>query len=772
MLRLLKRCVWVGLLAASLEASFGYTPIGPAEAYEVATIGYMLTNDLGAPKDMFTEYRRNTATMYYACDANFYLFFGPQGVAAISAAFGVFNSLSNVSSYNNDLSLTNFAYSARRQNWQAQALNLYDLKSLTMEMLIENLGLAQPDRFTWGLHDRFLLPGTACPVGETYLIVKRNFDPITGMPSSYVNNTLLSYQIVEICTGANPLGVARPFPVDPLADMSTAVAAKAGTFGTFYNGLTVDDAAGLRFLLRTNNVNFEGAGPGTTVAVTNATPSLLTGTNLALLAAQAATNAPAALQGLYPGLVVVTSSNYYSNVYTAVITTNFANFPWDPVGTPAHPIYSTNWVGTPTLFYQHTFGNVFTIQQTGNTFATTPLLTIPPATNQETVRIDTTIVSTGGRVDACNFNFLTGGAGPWTPVGTNALLATNVFTNTCSLTLTTNDVVGEVFILPTNICGLQILVSQLTNVITLTNALVTNTTALTSTNSGVTINSVAQNQLTFFTNHTYIVLQAACTADTPTLRQGIEKINFVRRDYDSLLGRFFEPITNEYVLNTVTNFQVVPQRVQRAITAPDFLFTAQDLTVGPAADPLTTPIYTRTITFNQANVNPNLAGPGTIETPTTITFNSVTPVFYNAGAAATNAFLDELSQVTLFAYATFDGSTNPITLYPNSVSQAQLENQILIQVKAVSLPQGQVSRAYSGSLQTVSGTPNWQPPFSWSLMPGSPGLPPGLNILTGGDGTGIITGIPTRDGVFDFIVRVTDGQGRTVDRSFAIKITL
>jgi hypothetical protein len=523
--------------------------------------------------------------------------------------------------------------------------------------------------------------------------------------------------------------------------------------------------------LRTNNVNYEGAGPNTTVAVTNATPSLLTGTNLTLLAAQAGTNDAATLQGLFPGLSIVSSSSYYSNVWTQTITTNYVNFPWDPVGAPGHPVYTTNLVGTPTLFYQHTFGNVFFIRQVGNTFVTVPLLTIPPATNIENVRIDTTIVSTGGRVDACTFDFATGNSGPWTPVGTNAAISTNVFTNTCSMLITTNDVLGEVFILPANICGLEILAMQVTNVYTLSNSVLLTNITFPLTNGGITINSGTQYEITWFTNHTYLVAEAACAADTPTLRQGIEKISFVRRDYDSLVGRFFEPITNEYVLYSVTNYHVVKQRVQRAITAPDFLFTAQDLTAGPAADPTTTVAVNRDITFNNANANPNLAGPGTIETPTTYTFNNVTPVYYNAGAAATNAFLDELSQTTLFAFGSFDGSTNPIVVYPDSVSLNQLENQILVQVNAISLPLGSVGQPYMGTLQTVSGTPNWQPPYSWSLMPGSPGLPPGLNISTGPNGFGIVSGVPTRDGFFDFVIRVTDGQGRTVDRSFAIKIT-
>jgi hypothetical protein len=123
-------------------------------------------------------------------------------------------------------------------------------------------------------------------------------------------------------------------------------------------------------------------------------------------------------------------------------------------------------------------------------------------------------------------------------------------------------------------------------------------------------------------------------------------------------------------------------------------------------------------------------------------------------------------------YATFDGSTNAPTVYPDYVSLNDVEQQMLVQVNA-SLPQGAVGQLYYGTLHVVSSTPTFQPPFVWSVMPGSPALPPGLTIMTAGDGAGgIITGIPTREATYDFMIRVADTQGHTVDRNFNIKIGL
>src|SRR5207249_551713 len=116
------------------------------------------------------EYRRNMPVQYYACDANFLDYFGSNGVYAVDQAAAVYNALANVSSYSPEL--TEFPFSTRRINYEAEALFLTDLKSTVMTILAEQLGLAEPDRYTWTLHSRD--PGPACPVTATYLVIKRN----------------------------------------------------------------------------------------------------------------------------------------------------------------------------------------------------------------------------------------------------------------------------------------------------------------------------------------------------------------------------------------------------------------------------------------------------------------------------------------------------------------------------------------------------------------------------------------------------------------------
>src|SRR5882724_11247429 len=98
----------------------------------------------------------------------------------------------------------------------------------------------------------------------------------------------------------------------------------------------------------------------------------------------------------------------------------------------------------------------------------------------------------------------------------------------------------------------------------------------------------------------------------------MEKVSFVRRDFDSLLGRFFNPVTNIYHLTEITNNRAVVRTFQRVVTQPDVLFTAQDLTPGPGG-PFGINVLSRT-SFDPphtdvANVGTGLAGPGTIQSP-------------------------------------------------------------------------------------------------------------------------------------------------------------
>src|SRR5665811_480300 len=105
MLRLLKRVAWVALLAAGPPAAQAFSLLGPInEAYQVHDLGYALNYDVGAPKNIGEDYRRNVPVLYYAFDETFQDYFGTKGMAAVDQAFAILNNLQNVSDYSPDLS--------------------------------------------------------------------------------------------------------------------------------------------------------------------------------------------------------------------------------------------------------------------------------------------------------------------------------------------------------------------------------------------------------------------------------------------------------------------------------------------------------------------------------------------------------------------------------------------------------------------------------------------------------------------------------------------
>jgi hypothetical protein len=771
MLQLMKRLFWIGLLAAVGDSAWGFSLLGPVnEAYQVPTIGYNLAGDIGAPKNLSEEYRRNTPVMFYGFDATFLDYFGSNGVYAVNQAFSIFNGLNPMSTYSADLS--EVPLRAQNKNYAAQAMFLIDLKSWTMNLLIESLGLADPVRYAWTLENRFLLPGTTCPFGETYLVIQRNFDPVIGStlsntkPTNYVNGVFYTYQIIEFCTGPDPLAVAAPFELDgnPVATTASAVAELPGfgrnflfsPFGFFYTGLTRDDVGGLRYLLGTNNVNLETAGANTLTFVADQSSSqLVFPSNLTTLAAQALTNNAATLGALYPNLLITASTNTFVNVQVTNVTAFFTNYPWSHAGAPAQLAFATNITFTIQQQFHHTFGNLLSIRATTNGFVSNPLYTIPPPTNTAYVTIQTIAITNS----------------PYAPAGTTILE-----TNISSKTYLSNEVVGEYYILPAGQCDVSILAAQLTNVTTTTNLIVI-ATNIPSGSTNLINQSFAQFRIDYVTNHYYVVYPVVCLANTVAARQGVDKITFVQANYDSLLGQFFTPFTNEYVLNTVTNGAIIPQRVRRTISSPDFLFTASSLpplTPGPAGIPAV-PVAERSIRFNQNNIYPGLAGPGTIDPNIApgfggegalFTFNKVGPIFSNGGLIDTNAFVDQTSQLLEFQWASYDSTTNTPVIYPNDLSINNLQNQVLIQISPFVLQDGTVNAPYSVQFSVTAATSSWQAPYSWSVSPGVLPLPPGLSLSS----DGVLSGSPTQSGFYDFVIRLTDSTGQTTDRNYYITI--
>jgi hypothetical protein len=76
------------------------------------------------------------------------------------------------------------------------------------------------------------------------------------------------------------------------------------------------------------------------------------------------------------------------------------------------------------------------------------------------------------------------------------------------------------------------------------------------------------------------------------------------------------------------------------------------------------------------------------------------------------------------------------------------------------LPRGEVGAPYNERLSATGG----RAPRTWSLFSGA--LPAGLVLST----SGVISGTPTTVGVVQFVVRVTDADGRTDNQGFAINV--
>ena len=762
-----KQIFGVAILAMGLQQVAAFSLRGPFEDFQVPELTYRVGGDIGGPHNMGEEFRVNTPVRYYAMDANFLDYYGANGSNAIVQAFEIMNALPNVSS----LDLSQYPNEAMGINYMAQALQLTDIKSLMLNLIVENVGLAEADRFTWCLHDRIM--GTPCPATGAYVVIKRNFDPeftTTDMlqPTSYVNGTLYTYQILEFCSG-QILADALEIPVDPLANTLTPVSSAFSSgfvllnsslafapgfdfSGGYFTGLTRDDVGGLRYLLRAGNMNIEAAGTNTVSFITNNTPQLLFTSNLTELVSAALTNNAATLSALFPGLQIGETVSFFTNVVTTNFITYLTNFPADPYGTTRSVtvgIVSTN-IQT---WFSHQFLNVYatpTIQFVNNL---NPTLVPGHVASSNLITVLTTNIS----LSACP---------PGSPYTGSPC------TNISLTSFWSNGIAGSYFILPTNLCSVALISTQLIQTISVTNATVVATNAVGTTNAFG--ESFSRTTFYSFNQYVYVVKPVVCPVNTVGLRQGIEHIRFEKRDFDSLLGRFFYPITNTYTLNTITNNTLFAQTVQRVIINPDYLITAQDLADNPGNPPLAFGFVARTFDhYDTNNANFGLAGPGVLTPGDVFTFNKVGPAYFNGifsgfflGTTNTSTVYSEATHQQILIWGSFDGTTNAPVVYPNGTDLTNLENSVFIRFSPTNsvMTSGSVGVTYSNAFSVLSGG---TPPYTWSVPFASSALPPGLILSST---TGVIYGTPTVAGTYDFEIRMNDAAGRYVQRPYAITI--
>lgn len=223
--------------------------------------------DIGGPMDIGDGYRWNVPVLTYGFDKSFLDYFGSNGVAAVEGAIQILNDLPPASS----VVLSNYPLDTENVNYQAEAQNLYDLKSITLALLLEQMGLAQPTRFVYVLlrfDPTVMYPGSPFLNSQSWgpggvisnQIILRNFDPETLDPSTYVNEELYGGYLWIQLWPDQTLDYAVPLsvPTDPLVN-NPAVAdwIWETSSGYFFEGLTRDDVGGLRYLLSPENVNYE-----------------------------------------------------------------------------------------------------------------------------------------------------------------------------------------------------------------------------------------------------------------------------------------------------------------------------------------------------------------------------------------------------------------------------------------------------------------------------------------------------------------------------------
>jgi hypothetical protein len=214
-------------------------------------IGYNRAGDIGAPVDLLEGYRWNIPEITYAYDSEFRRFFGTNGIKAVEEAIRILNQLPAANRMSQDL--TEFPLSTAQLNHEAAHLGLIDLKSAALQILVEQLGLADSIRWTFALRERINLPSNF----GIYTVIKYNYDPVTLRTSSYVNGTLWTYRIFE-AIGPNISDAQEELPANTVNEPVNLPVSSLFTFpygsGLFFNGLTRDDAGGLRFLYHPRNV--------------------------------------------------------------------------------------------------------------------------------------------------------------------------------------------------------------------------------------------------------------------------------------------------------------------------------------------------------------------------------------------------------------------------------------------------------------------------------------------------------------------------------------
>ena len=276
MLRHITKICCLSLLVAGTQRASAFSLIGNFETWQQPVVSFRIDTQLGGSRNLGDEYRINLPVITYGFTSAFLDYFGSNGVSAVDQAFKILNDLPAVSKATTNL--TEFLTDdAQRTVESAAALNLLDLKSTMLSLMMEQMGL-YGEEHVFDLRSRGVPPGSPPPCTFLYTVIVRNFDPVSYEPSHYVNGVLYSYQIVDGCPTVER-GDAFETLVDPTDFAFNAVATFGLRFGGYYLNLTRDDFGGLRYLYRKNNYNNELLPPDTRVTTSSVWSPVDTSTN-------------------------------------------------------------------------------------------------------------------------------------------------------------------------------------------------------------------------------------------------------------------------------------------------------------------------------------------------------------------------------------------------------------------------------------------------------------------------------------------------------------
>jgi hypothetical protein len=486
--------------------------------------------------------------------------------------------------------------------------------------------------------------------------------------------------------------------------------------------------------MSSNNVQFEIPTTGSELELTNYTLQPLTTLPLGPLLQFAQTNPPSALLTQFPDVVidnVVTNYTFGSN---AIVSAYFTNFPGEQFPSlPTFVIFTNGWTFGFQTNYVYTFGNVVIFNYSSNT----------PAQLQTT-----------------SLAYQNGAQYP-TPPGTNTTTVNIILTNQPS---------GQYYLIPTNSCGFQFVV---TNGLNLPDGVYTNQ-MITATNQISTFPGQAgfvgsQSIIEHLTNSFLQYYSCTFTTSGPAYYQGVQATKFIRvsdDNLDPLTDLFRQPVTNTYSMMMVSNGMRFRQTFRRIAAQPDIVLSAFD-----DAQPNTfNGTVTRDINFEEGQVQPGLSGPGVIDGPVQFDFNKVGTAWWNGPFPDTNSFVtgyssavNQTTGIPSLLWASYDESTNPPIVYPTGASIQELVNQMVITISPATLPDATEGVFYNVPFSATGGIPGSSGSYTWS----GTNFPAGLQFIGG-----VLYGYPQTNGTFDLTIQVTDSSNppKTVTMPYPLTI--